>query len=90
MACIDHKDVPQILLPPEPSRKNEMDSIGTLSAYSFITRRSEDLALDMHRLVHLTVRNWLRNEGTLAEWTRRAGARLEEVFPDHEHRNRAV
>ncbi|KAJ4294113.1 hypothetical protein N0V90_007803 [Kalmusia sp. IMI 367209] len=90
MACVDHKDVPQLLLPPGPSRKKETDSIGTLSAYSFITRRSEDLALDMHRLVHLTVRNWLRNEGTLAEWTRRACSRLEEVFPDHEHRNRAV
>ncbi|KAF2815300.1 uncharacterized protein BDZ99DRAFT_485673 [Mytilinidion resinicola] len=90
MACIDHKDVPQLLLPPGSSRKKEMDSIGTLSAYSFITRRSEDLALDMHRLVHLTVRSWLRNEGVLAEWTRKAVARLEEVFPDHEHRNRAV
>ncbi|KAL9027364.1 MAG: hypothetical protein Q9196_004100 [Gyalolechia fulgens] len=90
MACIDHKDVPQLLLPPGPSRKKEMDSIGTLSAYSFITKRSEDLALDLHRLVHLTVRNWLRNQGMLAEWTRRAVARLGEVFPDHEHRNRAV
>ncbi|KAF2468341.1 TPR-like protein [Lindgomyces ingoldianus] len=90
MACINHKDVPQLLLPPGPSRKKEMDSIGTLSAYSFITRRSEDLALDLHRLVHLTVRNWLRNEGVLAEWTRRAVARLEEVFPGHAHTNRAV
>ncbi|CAE7205771.1 hypothetical protein PTNB73_07222 [Pyrenophora teres f. teres] len=90
MACIDHKDIPQLLLPPGPSRKKEMDSIGTLSAYSFITRRSEDLALDLHRLVHLTVRNWLRNEEVLAEWTYKAITRLEEVFPDHEHRNRAV
>lgn len=51
MACIDHKDVPQLLLPPGSSRKQEMDAIGTLSAYSFITRRAEDLAIDLHRLV---------------------------------------
>lgn len=90
MACIDHKDVPQLLLPPGPSRKKEMDSIGTLSAYSFVTKRSDDLALDLHRLVHLTVRNWLRTQNLLAQWTCRAVERLEEVFPDHEHRNRAV
>ncbi|RMZ69754.1 kinesin light chain 1 [Pyrenophora seminiperda CCB06] len=90
MACIDHKDIPQLLLPPGPSRKKEMDAIGTLSAYSFITRRSEELALDLHRLVHLTVRNWLRNQDMLIEWAHRAVARLEEVFPDHEHKNRAV
>ncbi|KAG7009655.1 hypothetical protein G7Y79_00002g007700 [Physcia stellaris] len=90
MACIDHKDVPQLLLPPGPSRKKEMDSIGTLSDYSFVIRQSEDLALDLNRLVHLTVRNWLRTQNLLAQWTRRAVERLEEVFPDHEHRNRAV
>ena len=90
MACIDHKDVPQLLLPPGPSRKKEMDAIGTLSAYSFVTRRSEHLSLDLHRLAHLTIRNWLRNEDILVEWARRAVARLEEVFPNHEHRNRAV
>ncbi|RYP93273.1 hypothetical protein DL770_000648 [Monosporascus sp. CRB-9-2] len=90
MACVDHKDVPQLLLPPGSSRKQEMDAIGTLSAYSFITRRAEDLTIDLHRLVHLTIRNWLRNKGVLAEWTRKAVARLEEVFPNHEHRNRAM
>jgi len=90
MACIDHKGVPQLLLPPGSSRKQEMDAIGTLSAYSFITRRAEDLAIDLHRLVHLMIRSWLRSKRVLAEWTGRAVARLEEVFPDHEHRNRAM
>lgn len=90
MACIDHKDIPKLLLPPGPSPKNEMDAIGTLSAYSFVTVRPEDAALDLHRLVHLTIRNWLREEGLLAGWTHRAIDRLEEVFPNHEHGNRAI
>ncbi|KAH7324136.1 P-loop containing nucleoside triphosphate hydrolase protein [Stachybotrys elegans] len=90
MACIDHKDVPQHLLPPGPSRKQEMDAIGRLKAYSFITRRTREMAIDIHRLVHLAVRSWLRNKGVLSEWTHRAMERLEEVFPDHEHRNRAI
>lgn len=90
MACIDHKDIPKFLLPPGPSRKSEMDAIGTLSAYSFITIRPEDAAVDLHRLVHITIRNWLRREGLLAEWTHRAITRLEEVFPNHEHGNRSM
>jgi len=90
MACIDHKDIPQLFLPHGSSRKKEVDAIGTLSAYSFVARRSEASSIDLHRLVHLTIRNWLRNENMLAEWTCRAVALLKEVFPDHGHRNRAV
>jgi len=36
IACIDSKDVPLSLLPPGPSRKKEIDAVGTLDAYSFI------------------------------------------------------
>ena len=90
MACVDAKDIPQSLLPPGPSRKKEIDAIGMLNAYSFVNRRPVDLALDLHRLVHLATRNWLRKERLLIEWAERAILRLEEVFPDDDHKNRSV
>ncbi|KAF4626630.1 hypothetical protein G7Y89_g11531 [Cudoniella acicularis] len=90
MACIDSKDIPQSLLPVGPSRKKAIDAIGTLDAYSFIIKRSADLAFDLHRLVHLATRNWLRKQELVAQWTERAITRLEEVFPDHDHQNRSV
>ena len=90
MACIDPKDIPQSLLPPGPSRKKEMEAIGTLNAYCFISKRPADLALDLHRLVHLSTRNWLRKEKLLAQSTERVIVRLEEVFPDEDHKNRSV
>src|SRR5436305_182635 len=90
MACIDPKDIPQSLLPAGASRKKETDAIGTLDAYSFITRRPADLALDLHQLVHLATRNWLRKEGLITQWTERAISRLEEVFPDHGYKNRSL
>jgi NB-ARC domain len=65
MACVDPKNVPQSLLPPGLSRKKETDAVGTLHAYSFVNRRLAGLALDVHRLVHLATRNWLRNEDLL-------------------------
>ena len=90
IACIDPKDIPQSLLPAGASQKKETDAIGTLDAYSFIIRRPADLALDLHRLVHLATRNWLRKEELITQWTERAISRLEEVFPDHGHKNRSL
>jgi tetratricopeptide (TPR) repeat protein len=90
ICCIDPKDIPQSLLPPGASRKKEIEAIGTLNAYSFISKRPADLALDLHRLVHLSTRNWLRKEKLLAYWTKGVITRLEEVFPDENHKNRNV
>ena len=90
IACIDPKDVPQSLLPPSSLRKKEVDAIGTLDAYSFITRLSIDASFDIHRLVHLAMRGWLRKERVLAEWTEKAVARLDDVFPDNDYRNRSI
>ncbi len=90
MCCINPRDIPQSLLLPAQSLKKEMDAIGTLSAYSFVSRRSADNSLDLHRLVHLATRNWLRREKSLAQWTMRAVARLGEVIPANEHKNRSV
>ncbi|MCJ1470163.1 hypothetical protein MMC07_008808, partial [Pseudocyphellaria aurata] len=90
MSCVDPKAVPQSLLPQAPSKKKRTDAIGTLSAYSFITKRSDDQALDLHRLVHLTTRNWLRQENTLSVWTSRTVALLDKVFPSHQPQNRNI
>jgi MoxR-like ATPase len=90
MACVDLKNVPQSLLPLGQSRKKEIDAIGTLNAYSFISRRPADLAIDVHRLVHLATRNWLRKEELLACWTGEAIARLAKLLADSSHENRVI
>jgi tetratricopeptide (TPR) repeat protein len=90
MACIDAKDIPQSLLLPGPSRKKEIDAMGTLQGYSFITKRSAYSAVNTHRLVHLATRNWLRKEGLLPSWTSRVIARLAEVLGDVGHDNRVA
>ncbi|KAM3072468.1 hypothetical protein ACMFMG_009268 [Clarireedia jacksonii] len=90
IACIDPKDIPQSLLPVGESRKKEIDAIGTLDAYSFIIKRVADQALDLHRLVHLATRNWLKQNDLITQWTERAVIRLEEVFPDDDHQNRTI
>ena len=90
LSCVSPRDIPQSLLPPAQSQKKEMDAIGTLSAYSFVSRRSATNSLDIHRLVHLATRSWLRREESLAKWTAQAVTRLCQVFPDSDHKNRSV
>ena len=83
MACVSPRDVPQSLLPPGESTKEEVDAIGTLDAYSFISRRMGDSEgfLSVHRLVHLAMRKWLSNEGLLHYWVDNVLLRLEEMLP---------
>jgi len=88
MACINRKDFSQLLLPSGRSRKLEIDAMGTLRAYSFIVTRSQAAVFDLHRLVHLATRSWLRKERTLAQRSQAAVIRLDELFPDDDHRNR--
>ncbi|XTI94184.1 hypothetical protein V2W45_1473413 [Cenococcum geophilum] len=90
MSCIDPKAIPLSLLPPAQSKKKIIDAIGTLSAYSFITKRPDNQSLDIHRLVHLATRNWLRAQNLLSEWIAKAIAQLADVFPNDNHKNRIL
>ncbi|KAE8334208.1 hypothetical protein BDV24DRAFT_156994 [Aspergillus arachidicola] len=89
MACIEPTEIPESLLPlPQgESRKALVESIGVLEWYAFVTRRPTK-SFDLHRLVHLATRNWLRKSGSLSEWTLTTLTRLEEIFPDDDHTNR--
>jgi UDP-2,3-diacylglucosamine pyrophosphatase LpxH len=89
MSCIDRKDIPESLLPASESHKKQIEAVGTLQAYSFIIKRSGIMMFDLHRLVHLATRNWLRKEGTLSQWAQAAIERLDDLFPEDEYRNRA-
>jgi nucleoside phosphorylase/tetratricopeptide (TPR) repeat protein len=90
MACIDARNIPPHLLPPGRSRVKQYDALGVLKAYSFITVQPTNQFLNLHRLVHLATRNWLRKENSLGQWTVKTGARLKSIFPDDDYRNRRL
>ena len=89
MACVDPTDIPLALLPTTSPYEKGIHAIGTLEAYSFVTKRTAQSALDLHRLVHLSTRNWLEKQELLSKWTQIAITRLLEVFPDDNHGNRS-
>ncbi|GIJ92687.1 hypothetical protein Asppvi_001965 [Aspergillus pseudoviridinutans] len=90
MASIEPADIPQSILPPAPTRKAWTEAIGTLKGYAFVSGRSAAQSFDLHRLVHLATRNWLRKNATLSKWTITALTRLEAIFPSDEHTNRDI
>src|SRR5467141_754257 len=90
MSCIHPRDIPLSLLPPDSSQVKQQNALGLLKAYSFITGQVGGETVSLHRLVHVATRNWLRNGGTLEQWTVNTGKRLGDIFPSNEHENRIL
>ncbi|KAL4865102.1 hypothetical protein BDV12DRAFT_200486 [Aspergillus spectabilis] len=90
MACISPRDIPQSLLPPAVSKKKKTDALGSLKAFSFISEQIQDHTLSLHRLVHLSTRNWLRQQQQFHLHIKRTADQLAQVFPDDEHTNQKL
>ncbi|RDW60746.1 hypothetical protein BP6252_12129 [Coleophoma cylindrospora] len=85
MSAILPDDIPKSLLPQGESKDSEIEAIGTLTAYSFISRRGKEETFDMHRLVHLATRSWLERKSELSFWEERALDRLQMLIPAGGH-----
>jgi hypothetical protein len=72
----------------ESPGKRETDAIGTLTAYSFITKQLAGHFFDLHRLVHLKTRHWFLQEKRLDHWMGIAMSRVDAAFPELELHNR--
>ncbi|KAK5049487.1 hypothetical protein LTR84_004416 [Exophiala bonariae] len=88
MSCLNEQNIPQSLLPLAPSVKDMVDAIGILRGYSFL-RKTDDRSsfgalYNMHRLVRLATRNWLRHEDLLGSWTANAIRRVAQIFPNYD------
>lgn len=90
MACVDSKNIRQLFLSLSQSATRSADALGTLRAFSFIANHENSQLLDIHRLVHLATRNWLRMQGTLTEWTNKALSHMNVLFPYPDEENRLL
>ncbi|GMG13315.1 unnamed protein product [Aspergillus oryzae] len=90
MACINPRKIPQSLLPQTNSIKKRTDAIGLLKAFSFVSEEGGDRFLNLHRLVHLATRNWMRKSQQFSLQILKSADRLSEAFPNNDHTNRKV
>jgi len=74
MACFHGKNIPRSLLSEANSDVDIIDAIAVLIEYSFVQRQTGSTSMtdseelyDIHRLVQLAARNWLKMEGSLTD-----------------------
>ncbi|KAJ5273677.1 Acyl transferase/acyl hydrolase/lysophospholipase [Penicillium angulare] len=86
MSCLSHRDIPIALLPcSNPVEQSKQ--LGILQAYGLIRLHLDDQRVDLHRLVHLAMRNFLRSSAVLEHWEGRMLEIVSQRFPPTEARN---
>ena len=89
MTMLDRQRIPESLL--QRPGGNDADftmAMGTLEGFSLITRELEDGMLGLHRLVQLSVHNWLEQEDKKMQFTEQALQIVAEEFPFGSFENR--
>ncbi|KAH8681067.1 violaceus kinesin [Xylariales sp. PMI_506] len=89
MCFLAEKDIPLSLLPNAGTLKM-VEAMGTLKGYAFITEQQTADSYDIHRLVRLTMRNWLREQGNHKEVITKTIQWLSREFPFPEHENKPI
>jgi hypothetical protein len=103
MSCVEWKAIPRSMLPMVQTESQMEEAIGTLCGYSFLARRGdsgerehgvkeeeEEEWYDIHRLVHLATRIWIRKRGDAARVQDKALQQVAGVFPSDDYANREV
>ncbi len=89
MCFLAQQDIPQALLPLDKKAKMA-EAIGMLKGYAFITEREQSNSYDIHRLVQLSARNWLKQSGEWNVWVTKVLRQLTNEFPFPQHQNKYV
>ena len=89
LASLENKAIPHSILPVN-SKGDMVHAIGVLTGYSFLTKQEDSEIYDMHRLVHLAVKTWMRKENVVDYWKVKTIEHLANIFPFDEWENRSI
>ncbi|KAE8151308.1 hypothetical protein BDV25DRAFT_138934 [Aspergillus avenaceus] len=90
MSFMEAKAIPRSMLPWLGSDEQMESAIGTLSGYAFVTKREGGNMFDMHSLVQLAMRLWMKEEGDTCSTVEKTTRHMESVFPYGKWENRDV
>ncbi|OAL05939.1 TPR-like protein, partial [Phaeosphaeriaceae sp. SRC1lsM3a] len=100
MACTASNDINASVFPPLYSNVEHLKAMGTLKAYAFVTEQRPQIVqtagaaqkakkiFDVHPLVHLATRSWLKAHRQWALWTETTLTRLADIVPYGDHGTR--
>ena len=82
MAVLDRQRPPESLFREElESRIDLLDALGTLQAFSMITKDRRGGGFTMHRFVQIATQRWLEVQGSLQEWQEKGLKLVSDKFP---------
>ena len=85
MSVLDRQGIPRSLLQTDvDGNVDTTTALGTLQAFSLISRQAGAEEYEMHRLIQLATQKWLQIQGTKDEWQERALGKLADIFPNSE------
>ncbi|KAK2761543.1 hypothetical protein FQN54_001371 [Arachnomyces sp. PD_36] len=87
MCILDYQSIPLSLLQADNSQHGVVKALGTLQAFCLIhpgNSKGKNRKYDMHRLVHISMRNWLALHDQLSVWTARTLKLFAAKFPNVE------
>ncbi|KAF4630922.1 hypothetical protein G7Y89_g7212 [Cudoniella acicularis] len=87
ISFINEQNIPLSILPPA-SEFDQLEAIGTLTVFGFLTEQTSKGVYNMHRLVHIAMKNWLRIGNRLQDESTRAVEQVAAAFPWPEYDNR--
>lgn len=82
------KDIPASVLPRFKDEIERNVAIGVLKNYAFITARDDSDSFDIHRLVRLAVRNWMKQEE--GGQTEEVIQHFSHIYPDPSSENKSI
>ncbi|KAL8367581.1 hypothetical protein RB599_003459 [Gaeumannomyces hyphopodioides] len=87
-AYVEPKAIPRSMLPSVGTEQRMTGAIGLLCGYAFLVKRGDGGMFDMHSLVHLAIREWVKGKRDTEKITENALAQLAAVFPSDKWENR--
>ncbi|KAI7912767.1 kinesin light chain [Pyricularia oryzae] len=90
IAYFAEKDIPISLLPDGREDWDKVEAVSVLKGYAFILDRGTVDRFDIHRLVHVAMRNWIQTQGDQGEQVTEVVCQVSEMFPWPTHENRDV
>lgn len=81
ISCIEYKAIPRQMLPQVEPAEQMVQALATLRAYAFVTPSEDGQHYDMHRLVHMATKIWLKEQAATETLYRKTVAHLLGIFP---------
>ncbi|MCJ1383288.1 hypothetical protein MMC17_006401 [Xylographa soralifera] len=88
MAILERQSIPEALIHEDSvDRLDLTKALGILKAFSFVSANEAGDLFDMHRLIHLATRNWLRLTQKIDRWSVSCLVLISQRFPEMELEN---